>query len=241
MKCPINFMNIGNMTSIKNNDCCVVVPTYKTIDMLSDFEVKSLSNTKDKLSKYDIVIVCPNKLDVTGYEQYSTNIIKFDNKFFTSLKSYNDLMLSPSFYEEFHDYRYILIVQLDAYVFDDKLSEFLDMDYDYIGSLHYTPQTGHKLINGNGGFSLRKVDAFIEASKNIKKDLHNRWDWEDILYSYYYRDHLNLAPYDVCLEFGWQQEPEKCFEEADHQLPFGCHKPYEYGRNFEKYQFLYNE
>ena len=198
----------------------------------------SLENTSTKMSKYDIILVCPYGLDVSGYKDYITKEIRFDASYFKSLNSYNDLMLSSAFYEKFCAYKYILLCQLDAYIFEDSLHLFTDLDYDYIGALHCTPYTGNKLLNGNGGFCLRKVESMIEASENIRTDLNNQWDWEDILYSYHYKDHLNLAPYNVCLRFGWQQNPENCYIENREHFPFGCHKPFVYGRNFHKFKFL---
>ena len=99
-----------------------------------------------------------------------------------------------------------------------------------------TPFALNKLINGNGGFSLRKIDAFITASKNIKKDLNNKWDWEDVLYSYWYKDKMNIAPDETSLKFGWQQNPEICYENNGKKLPFGSHKPHIFGKDFEPYK-----
>lgn len=217
-------------------NCCIVIPLYKEFNKLNDFEKKSFNNYIEKLTRYDICIVCPQNLKTDKYENYGIKTIKFENSFFKNIYEYNDLMLNTSFYEKFSNYEYILISQLDAYVFNDKLEYFIDLGYDYIGSLHYTPHTQNKLINGNGGLSLRKVSSFIEASEHIKEDLNNRFDWEDILYSYWYKDKLNIAPYEVSLKFGWQQDPQKCFEENNNELPFGCHKPFVFDKENKIYK-----
>lgn len=71
--------------------------------------------------------------------------------------------MSPQFYEKFLSFYYILIYQLDAFVFYDALEFFCSLGYDYIGaSVAYSSWYGYKEKNprvGNGGFSLRKVKA----------------------------------------------------------------------------------
>lgn len=221
------------------NKCCVVIPIYKKFENLNDFEKKTLERTIALMSgKYSIIFVCHNGFETCGYasNDHSVFFYFFDKKYFYSVYGYNELMLSDIFYETFNNYDYMLLVQLDAFIFQNKLEDFLDLGYDYIGCLHYTPYTKNKLIDGNGGFSLRKIDAFITASKSIKKDLNNKFDWEDILYSYWYKDKMNIAPESVSLKFGWQQDPQMCYELNNKELPFGCHKPYIFGKNFEPYK-----
>lgn len=238
---------------IKNNGkdrCCIVIPTHKEYHSLSDFEKVSLSNTISKMQRYPIVFVLPDGITTEDYIKIGINkFLFFDKKYFKNVESYCELMLSTEFYKLFSNYEYMLISQLDAYIFDDKLEYFLNLNYDYIGSLHdinqgtriYHPNVGHKLINGNGGFSLRKIDSFIEASKNIKRDLNGKWDWEDVLYSYWYKDKMNIAPDEISLKFGWQQSPEICYKNNNYQLPFGSHKPHVFGKDFEPYKKYFTE
>jgi hypothetical protein len=83
---------------------------------------------------------------------------------------YNALLLLKNFYGRFIKYNYMLIYQLDAYVFRDELEYWCSQNYDFIGAPWITPQiiTGDPVFGnrfgvvvGNGGFSLRKIDAFI--------------------------------------------------------------------------------
>lgn len=46
-------------------------------------------------------------------------------------------MLEADFYRRFGKYKYMLIYQLDAFVFSDKLLDFCEMGYDYIGAPVY--------------------------------------------------------------------------------------------------------
>lgn len=235
---------------MNNKKCCIVIPTYKKYEMLNNFEKKTLENTINIMDKYPIIFICPKGLIINGYLEkgYKKEFLFLNEEYFKNIYGYNNLMLSTSFYELFKDYDYMLLVQLDAYIFKDNLEYFLNLEYDYIGSLHYInegtniyhPNVGNEMINGNGGFSLRKISAFIEASKNIKKDLNNKFDWEDVLYSYWYKDKMNIAPNDVSLIFGWQQDPQLCYEKNNKKLPFGCHKPNIFGKNFEPYRVAIN-
>jgi len=43
-------------------------------------------------------------------------------------------MMSPAFYDAFKAFDYILIYQLDAFVFRDELEYFCSLGYDYIGA-----------------------------------------------------------------------------------------------------------
>ena len=221
--------------------CCIVIPIYKSYNKLTYLEKRYLKNNIEKMVNYPIIIICPKSLNVDGYRDLNINeFMRFSDSFFHSINAYNELMLSPFFYQSFEKYEYMLLVQLDAFIFEDKLEYFLSLGYDYIGGLHYIPHVKGKMVNGNGGLCLRKIDAFIEASKNIKKDLNNKLDWEDILYSFWYREKMNIAPEEVSLKFGWQQDPQLCYEKNGKELPFGCHKPHIFGKDFEEYNLILN-
>ena len=78
-------------------------------------------------------------------------------------------MLSSEFYRRFSKFEYILIYQLDAFVFKDQLNYWCKKGYDYIGApwfegFHLT-KTGVNIIGvGNGGFSLRRVKTHIDLT-----------------------------------------------------------------------------
>ncbi len=107
-------------------------------------------------------------------------------------------MLSTCFYERFLDSSYILIYQLDAYVFRDELKEWCEKGYDYIGapwlqrpvyrlplisgimsSIHTYQKAKKKpskqdLYNkiGNGGLSLRKVTSHHRVTCEQEERIH---------------------------------------------------------------------
>jgi len=112
----------------------VVIPFYK--NNLTEFENISLAQCLKTLAAYPIIAVKPDSLDLTvvkGYEQLSV-VLSFDNAFFDGIEGYNKLMLSPVFYQKFLDFEFILIHQLDAFVFKDELADWCKKRYDYIGA-----------------------------------------------------------------------------------------------------------
>lgn len=170
----------------------VVVPIYKST--LSKTDSISLTQTYRILDKYPIYVVCPDGIDLSNIiRQFPKLIIKrFDQAFFSDIKGYNRLMLSADFYKSFDAYKYILICQLDAYIFRDELYEWCQKGYDYIGApwikrniynfpilsqaikLYVTLQHMSGLLTqfdrygkiGNGGLSLRKVQSHINQIEN---------------------------------------------------------------------------
>ena len=75
------------------------------------------------------------------------------------------MMLDKRFYQRFADYQYMLIYQLDAWVFRDELDEWCNKGYDYIGAPWIEKDGQGQPLElcgvGNGGFSLRRIQHFI--------------------------------------------------------------------------------
>lgn len=176
-----------------SNRVAVVVPVYKTV--LENYEEISLRQCCKILGDHSLFLIKPEDLDLTAYlpffkkSGYQTEM--FSNHFFEDIKGYNGLMLSAEFYERFSKYDFILIYQLDAFVFKDELLFWCEQEFDYIGApwierdkwkrrirsyLHYRfnrKQTDSILPTvwqfynrvGNGGFSLRRVEKFYNLCK----------------------------------------------------------------------------
>lgn len=113
---------------------CVVVPVYK--NTLSHNETIALTQCTRVLGRYPIALVCPASLSVSLLTaQFPiSNIHTFADEFFTDLQAYNRLMLSDVFYESFSAFEFVLIYQLDAFVFRDELTDWCRRGYDYIGA-----------------------------------------------------------------------------------------------------------
>ncbi len=155
-------------------ECCIVIPVYK--ENLSENELISFKKGIDTLRNYHISIISP-AINLDNYttilaEEKITNysIDHFKNHYFKNIYGYNKLMMSIAFYKYYAKYKYILIYQLDAYVFKNELAYWCSKNYDYIGAPWFTRhesfESGDTLWRvGNGGFSLRKVQFFIDLLK----------------------------------------------------------------------------
>ena len=111
----------------------VVIPLYK--DSLSNYEDIALNQCQAILGNHPRIIVKPNSL-VIPEELFSSSfsIINFDDSYFKSIEDYNRLMMLSEFYKAFLDFEYILIYQLDAFVFKDDLTYWCAKGFDYIGA-----------------------------------------------------------------------------------------------------------
>jgi hypothetical protein len=144
---------------------CVLIPIYKA--QWSAYEQISLMQCLKVLHKYDIYLVMPERLEaelklhpLICKEQL--RYITFADSFFSDIPAYNRLLKSPVFYKPFLQYEFMLIHQLDAFVFRDALQEWCDLNYDTIGAPlfegHDFARKESKIIGqGNGGFCLRNV------------------------------------------------------------------------------------
>jgi hypothetical protein len=220
----------------------VVIPIYK--NNLNGDESRALQQCCKILFRYPIVIVKPESLNIhailQAYPQLETE--NFDDDFFTNLEAYNVLMLSPLFYKRFLDCEYILIYQLDAYVFGDELEDWCRKSYDYIGAPWITRGMFWKELGdffrkrvglkekirygdcffevGNGGFSLRRTQTFYEIATKAVPPASIP---EDILWSRRLRNSDYRVPdYKEALLFSFDKYPETGFK-ITHRIPFGCH------------------
>lgn len=150
--------------------CIIVIPIHKSTP--TEDELLSLRQCASVLKKHPICIVCPDGLDVSQYivvlsdANTIISVERFQQQFFDGIKGYNLLMLDRRFYERFAEYKYMLIYQLDAWVFRDELDEWCNKGFDYIGApwIERDNRGDLQLTGvGNGGFSLRRVQHFIDV------------------------------------------------------------------------------
>ena len=148
----------------------VIIPIHKSEP--DKWEKKSFEQCCQILGKHKICIVTHCGINLSYYHNVAQNngitLITefFDYKFFSSIAGYNLLMLDKAFYKRFAEYQYMLIYQLDAWVFRDELDEWCAKGYDYIGAPWIEKDNKGNLTLacvGNGGFSLRRVQHFIDV------------------------------------------------------------------------------
>lgn len=153
----------------------IVIPVYKTLP--DEAEKMSLLQCVKILGRHEMCLVCPQELDVTAYTELAGRSFlteRFERKYFQGIEGYNELMKGRGFYERFEQYEYILIYQLDAWVFEDKLDYWCSKGYDYIGApwfqFHRNHEEGYDFMCvGNGGLSLRKVSKFLKVTDRLQR------------------------------------------------------------------------
>jgi len=239
----------------------IIIPVYK--QLLNDNELLSLKQCIRILKNYPIIFIGPPNLNTSNYEQECKDkvpfkFMKFDDACFSGINGYNKLMLSASFYKTFLEYKYMLIYQLDAYVFKDELGYWCKQNYDYIGAPNIPHanredeiqflkryekfiafanrllKTDHQISNvGNGGFSLRKINTCYWLLKILNKKAKN-WgnNNEDGFFKYWGNllyPLFKLPTDETALHFSIEVSPRESYAKIGHVLPFGCHA-------FERYE-----
>ncbi|MFT8458976.1 MAG: DUF5672 family protein [Liquorilactobacillus ghanensis] len=205
--------------------CIIGIPIYK--DNLNDTERISLQRISQCFKNEEIVFIAPISLKFDFTEILSEyQVLHFPNHFFSNRRSYSQLLLSTTFYESFKNYEYLLICQLDVFVFSNRLNEFCNLNYDYIGAPMYFPFGANV---GNGGFSLRKINSCIRMLKMRDKIyFNNPWQlslemMEDQFFSYCgAREEFNFQVPSVDLARGFALDA--CFEMKGQEIvPFAIH------------------
>jgi hypothetical protein len=172
----------------------VVVPIYRAT--LEPREELSLESAFRVLGAHHFVLVKPAGLDTTALEaRFPFRAIEaFEPQYFGTTSAYNRLLLSTHFYERFLASAFMLVCQLDVYVFRDDLAAWITKGYDYVGApwvsgssvglgIHRLKMLAAGLLPGdrervhdyetrnrvgNGGFSLRRVATHHRLSLEMK-------------------------------------------------------------------------
>lgn len=205
----------------------VVIPVYK--QNLTDNEQIALAQVRRILKDYPIFFFMPESLDI-NFPVSQGCIIKTKDNAFGSKENYSRYMLSPDLYSRFAQFDYLLVYQLDAFVFYDKLKYYCNLGYDYIGAPNldgwFIPY-GNKIIQHtqNGGFSLRKTTSFLHWIKENQDEINYLLKYfpEDVIINFFNGNGLNLAPLDVALSFSFELDIAECLRKNNNELPFGCH------------------
>ncbi len=228
------------------SNAVVVIPVYQA--SLSDRERLSLDQCLRVLPDATVHVAAPEGFPVSrvlaGYHDRIT-VRFFHPAYFENIAGYNRLMTSVAFYKAFGSYEYLLLYQLDAYLFRNDLAKWCGKGYDYIGAPAFNT-TDHDYVPAgqadayagklasnrlvfNGGLSLRRIPAMIRFL-NVYNTFYSGWKGnEDMLFSLSATRLLPLKPllrlpsWKEALSFSFERSPAASFELTDRQLPFGCH------------------
>jgi len=222
----------------------IVIPVYR--EFLSETEQVSLRQLDKVLREYPKVFLMPNSLKGNFLKSENNyKILRVSDQWLASRDDYSWMMMNADFYEFFSDYQYILIYQLDAFVFFDQVQYFCSLGYDYIGAPWRYPSEvdGDKYYVGNGGFSLRKIETTIRLLRfteklNADHLFSSRWRaCEDRFFTYCaakkYLD-FKIAPVKIAAAFSMEGNPKKYFNLNHRQVPMGCHRWFVEDKSFYK-------
>lgn len=248
----LNSSNIRRQAD-KIHSAAIVIPIYKS--ELTDDEALSLIRCKQILGDFSIYLMSPDSLDIdellNRFGIDKNQVLRFEDNYFTGPEAYSELLLSHSFYATFDQYDYMLIYQLDAYVFQDDLDYWMNKGYDYIGAPWYGAYFPNSLefrkglpiwrsnlrlrkifkepsrLVGNGGFSLRKIKSFKRNLKRYKKAAE-KWHCREYEDTFFAIALPNLNPFfkipnaNEARFFSLELKAREQIEEMG-ELPFGCH------------------
>lgn len=177
----------------------IVIPIYR--DFLDEFEKVSLESIICHFNDFEIVFVAPDQMSTKSYQNYFSQLANYRIKYFSSdcfssIEAYNKLLLNSQFYNSFEEYEFMLICQLDVFVFRNDLLAWCEKGYDYVGSpwigssrnfINLTFEKINKISRklkgkkpkntaiifkvGNGGFSLRNIKKSILITREKKEEI----------------------------------------------------------------------
>lgn len=170
----------------------------------------------------------------------SRPFIGFADVHFDSILTYNRWMLMPELYETFEQYEFVVICQLDA-VIVRSLPPDLDFGFDFLGApwvppinARWIPVLGkmafskrslrpftRTLYVGNGGLSIRRVEAFRRLTRlPHSSTLPN----EDVLISYFHRRlGIQVAPPKLAGQFFMELGSRTWTNKSPVPLVYGFH------------------
>lgn len=170
------------------------------------------------------------------------------------IQGYNSMMLDKGFYDLFADCEYILICHTDAWIFRDELDYWCRRGYDCVAApwvrrpvydlpVISTFAKWHRKVSerrnkmtradlygkvGNGGLSLRRVDAFATActeyaaeAEHFRRESGHLFN-EDVFWATVPQKFIYPSQ-DEALAFAFDTHPAYCYKVRGGQLPFGCH------------------
>lgn len=200
----------------------VAIPVYRP--ELGELDRLSLDQVRTRMGGRRVVLVTPAGLDTSAAQRVAggCEVITVDPSWFRSRAAYSALMVDRDFYRRF-DSEYLLIHQLDAFVFYDRLDEWCARGYEYVGAPWwggFDASLGHGLTGvGNGGFSLRNVDACARVCGRRANRVRDGRIAEDVFFG----TNLRTPTVSEASSFGFEMGLDLLADTYADTVPFGCH------------------
>jgi hypothetical protein len=228
-----------------------LVPIHKP--ELSPIEQFTLGCSLEVLKQREIAFLGPAGLDQSFYRKHFGELpyLSADPSHFQTLHSYSNFLLTPSFYEPFLDYEFILLLQPDAIVLRDDLDLWTASPYDYIGApwpqgwsvqVNVAPFTGPLakqvvVYVGNGGLSLRRVRpclGLLEKHQQLIAECQKTSTIEDVIYAVMgaLSEGFVLPNQMTASLFSLELNPSHYFALNQGKLPMGGHAWWKYEPEF---------
>ena len=242
-------------------DCVLYLNIFK--EKLYDYEILSFNRTLDVYLGSDVCDIKLHMPETTNENilfDYLNEDIKeriYDNNLyickdspllFQSVNGYNNMLLTNFLYNDMSKkYKYMLIIQIDAFVFNDMLKYYIDKNYDYIGAYEYFlyRQNNNGIISENissekymylnGGFSLRNINKCIETVNKycvIPEYLDHKILFDTIVNCTYLQEDSffsqllnqdNIDTKDLIMFAYSNLNSYSMYPLNKYQYPFGCH------------------
>ena len=239
------------MKSIQTCRAVVVLPIYRV--NMAESEASLIRHSLAVLGNFDVFFIAPTGLSLSWYEKFwpAAKYLTCPDQYFTSPQAYSQLMLGAGFYQYFSSYSHMLVLQTDAVVLTDQLQEWMQSPYDYVGAPWPKPYSitlkdadnGFKnqtftISVGNGGLSLRRIDACIRAISEYQWILEKTPMDEDLFFALVGQisGHFLVPNTLVAAKFSLEIDP-RSYVAMTGQMPMGGHAWAKWDSGFWHEQF----
>ena len=199
----------------------VVTPIWRPT--LSDDELVRMQLTLRSTPRWPHIALHPRGLDTDQLTSLLPNwtFQSCADTHLASVRSYSYWLLQQDFYDQFTEFDFIIIAQLDSVLLDEPPPQAFE--YDYLGAPWDPPWRvviaagqmrilrflgrawGKKLVVGNGGLSIRRIKAFHAATQELTAFVDSQVlesANEDAVWAYYaQRLGLSWAPSEIASIF----------------------------------------
>lgn len=232
----------------------VLVPVYRP--QLPPIEQYSLDVSLAALAGRPAAFIAPAALDRGYYAQRYPQLAwqTFGDASFADIPGYNRLLLSEDFYQRFAGrHSHVLVLQTDAVVLRDELDAWCAAPFDYVGAPW--PDGHELLVNlgrfegaygkrlkvhvGNGGLSLRRIDATLALLREFPEATQvfcRSGSSEDLFFAFMGAlSHGFVLPNEITASrFALELRPGYYFHVNGGAVPMGGHAWWKYEPAFWK-------